>query len=52
MNKIYNKYGFYYNLVRLLVELEFNPDMYYKLKVNGMLYNYDTHGEWKYFTKK
>ena len=41
MNKISNKYGFDHKLVRFLVELEFDPDMYYKLKANGMLYSYD-----------
>ena len=45
MNIICNKYEFDYNLVRLLVELEFDPDMYSKLKVNGMQYNYEFYSE-------
>ena len=45
MNIICNKYRFNYDLVRLLVELEFDPDIYCKLKINRILHNYDSYGE-------
>ena len=40
MNKICKKYGFNYKLLRLIVGLDFDPDLYCKLKVNGIMYNY------------
>ena len=43
MNEICDKYGFNHDLVRLLVELEFDLDRYCKLKVNGMMHSYDFH---------
>ena len=52
MNKICNKHRINHNLVRLLVELEFDLDTHCKLKVNGILHNYNAHSEWKYFIEK
>ena len=40
MSIIYKKYGFYNEIIRQLVNLKFNPELYYKLKVNGMIYDY------------
>ena len=52
MNKIYKKYGFDYNLLWLIVELKFNPVMYYKLKINGLINNYQLYRDLSYFINK
>ena len=45
MNMICNKYGFSCDLVRLLLELEFDLDIYCKIKVSRILYDYNTYGK-------
>ena len=45
MKMICDEYGFDQDLVRLLVELEFDLDIYCKLKISGILHNYNTYGE-------
>ena len=48
----YEKHRLDYKLVRLLVELKFDLDMHWKMIVNGILYRYDFHRDWKYFIEK
>ena len=45
MNTIHDKYGLDHDLVRLLVELDFDPEMYYKININEILYRYNIYGE-------
>ena len=45
MNVTCKKYGLDYELVRLLVELEFEQEIHYKIKVNRILFNYEFHGD-------
>jgi len=40
MDKMYKKYRFNHDLLQLTVELKFDLDIYYKLKINRMIYNY------------
>ena len=52
MNKMCKKYGFDHEFLRLLVEVEFDPDPYYKLKVNGMMHDHDFHRDWINYINK
>ena len=52
MNKTYNQHRLEHNLVRLIVELEFDSEIYYMVTVNGILHNHNHHSEWKEFIVK
>jgi len=43
MNIVYEKYRLDHNLVRLLLELDFEPEIHCRIKVNGILFNDDFH---------
>jgi len=43
MNVVYEKYRLDHNLVRLLLELDFEPEIHCGIKVNGILFNNDFH---------
>jgi len=45
MDTICNKCGLDHDLVRLLVELDFDLEMHCKIEVNKILHNYQHHGE-------
>ena len=46
------KYELNHKVMRVIVNLNFNPDLHFLVKVNGMTYNYDFHRDWKYFINK
>ena len=52
MGLICKECGLKQELLRLLLELEYNPIIYNKIRVNGMLYECDYHIDWDYFVKK
>ena len=51
MNIVYKKYRLDHNLVKLLLELDFELEIHCRMKVNGILFNNDFHGDWKIFMK-
>ena len=52
MNMIYKKYGLDQELVRLLVELDINPDTHNKIKINRLFYRNNFYKEQRYFAEK
>ena len=52
MDIIWNQYRLEYELVRLIIELEFDQEMHQTVKVNRILYNYYYDSNWKDFMKK
>ena len=52
MNVVYEKYRLDHNLVRLLLELDFEPEIHCRIKVNGILFNDDFHRDQKIFIEK
>ena len=40
MDKICKKYGLKYHLLQLLLKLDYYPELYNKIRVNRMLYDY------------
>ena len=51
MDKIYNKYGLKQKLLRVLVDLEYDLEIYNVIIVNEMIHNCNYYGDWEYFAK-
>ena len=49
---ICNEYRFDHTVMRSLVEWPFNLDLYYKFRVNRMMYDPDYYRDQKYFIEK
>ena len=45
MDIAYKKHELDYELVRLLVELEFDPEIHSTIKINGIVFSYELHGD-------
>jgi len=43
MKRIHKKYRLNYKLIRVIVDLEFNPDLYYSVKVSRLMHDYNFH---------
>ena len=49
IKRICKKYELNYKVMRVIVNLDFNPDLHYLVKVNRMIYDHNFYGDWKYF---
>ena len=52
MKIICKKYRFNYKVMRVIVNFEFNLDLYCLVKVSILMYNYDFYKDWKYSINK
>ena len=41
-----------HEIIRWIVDLDFDTDSHYSVKVNGMLIDHDFYGDWKEFINK
>jgi len=52
MNITCKKYRLNYEIIRRIINLKFDLDLFYSVRVNGMLFNHDFYRDLEYFIKK